>query len=169
MRRISRKERLCGVFLTLLVPGGVPRLSAQQIAYKQSNPVANVAGVASHTDAQLSSPWGISFLRDNSFWIANNNDGTSTLYDAQGNRQSREVTTLPLYVPLGPSPTTPRTLMAAPFSYGPRLWACGFWLWFTVGCGSPKSKTSTMNNVTVMMTKTCGAISHATPVTLTIR
>jgi uncharacterized protein (TIGR03118 family) len=59
-----------------------------QTPYKQTNLTANVAGVANHMDAQLSNPWGISFLPGNPFWISNNNGGTSTLYDAQGNKQS---------------------------------------------------------------------------------
>jgi uncharacterized protein (TIGR03118 family) len=61
---------------------------AQQAGYSQTNLVANTAGVANHTDAQLSNPWGISFIPGQPFWIANNNGGTSTLYDAQGNKQS---------------------------------------------------------------------------------
>jgi uncharacterized protein (TIGR03118 family) len=42
--------------------------------------------VANHTDPQLSNPWGISFIPGQPFWVANNNGGTSTLYDAQGNK-----------------------------------------------------------------------------------
>ena len=62
---------------------------AQQTGYKQTNLVANAAGIAAHTDPQLSNPWGIaSFLPGQPFWIANNNGGTSTLYDASGNKNS---------------------------------------------------------------------------------
>lgn len=61
---------------------------AQQAGYSQTNLVANTAGVANHTDAQLSNPWGISFIPGQPFWVANNNGGTSTLYDAQGNKQT---------------------------------------------------------------------------------
>jgi uncharacterized protein (TIGR03118 family) len=82
---------LCGVF-SLLILGSASSLLAQQTGYKQTNLVANVTGVANHTDAQLSNPWGISFLPGSPFWIANNNGGTSTLYDAQGNKQSLVVT-----------------------------------------------------------------------------
>ena len=57
---------------------------AQQTGYSQTNLVSNTAGVANHTDAQLSNPWGISFIPGQPFWVANNNGGTSTLYDAQG-------------------------------------------------------------------------------------
>jgi uncharacterized protein (TIGR03118 family) len=59
---------------------------AQQTGYSQTNLAANTAGVANHTDPQLSNPWGISFVPGHPFWIANNNGGTSTLYDAQGNK-----------------------------------------------------------------------------------
>jgi len=77
------------LLLGLLLAVGTPSaLLAQQSGYVQTNLVANVAGVANHTDSQLSNPWGISFLPGNPFWIANNNGGTSTRYDAQGNKQS---------------------------------------------------------------------------------
>jgi uncharacterized protein (TIGR03118 family) len=68
--------------------GGTSTLLSQQTSYEQTNLVANAAGVANHTDAQLSNPWGISFANGSPFWIANNNGGTSTLYDAQGNKNS---------------------------------------------------------------------------------
>ena len=61
---------------------------AQQTSYTQTNLVADQAGVANHTDAQLSNPWGISFIPGDVFWIANNNGGTSTTYDAAGNKQA---------------------------------------------------------------------------------
>jgi len=87
------KRLTLGWLLGLLsVVGGSPALLARQTAYSQTNLVANVAGVANHTDAQLSNPWGISFANGEPFWIANNNGGTSTLYDAQGNKQQLVVT-----------------------------------------------------------------------------
>ena len=76
------------VILGSLVTLGASASFAQQAGYSQTNLVANTAGVANHTDAQLSNPWGISFVPGQPFWIANNNGGTSTLYDAQGNKQS---------------------------------------------------------------------------------
>jgi uncharacterized protein (TIGR03118 family) len=81
--------RLLGLAFVL---AGTPALFAQSTGYTQTNLVANVAGLANHTDSQLSNPWGISFLPGNPFWIANNNGGTSTLYDAEGNKQSLVVT-----------------------------------------------------------------------------
>jgi uncharacterized protein (TIGR03118 family) len=77
------------LFALLTIVGTRSALFAQtQTPYKQTNLTANVAGVATHTDAQLSNPWGISFVPGKPFWISNNNGGTSTLYDAQGNKKS---------------------------------------------------------------------------------
>lgn len=79
--------KLKTLILGLLTTLGVTSFTlAQQAGYSQTNLVANTAGVANHTDAQLSNPWGISFVPGQPFWIANNNGGTSTLYDAQGNK-----------------------------------------------------------------------------------
>jgi uncharacterized protein (TIGR03118 family) len=82
-----KKLVLLLVFGTAALASLAPASMAQN-SYKQTNLVANQAGVANHTDAQLSNPWGISFVPGNPFWIANNNGGTSTLYDAQGNKQT---------------------------------------------------------------------------------
>jgi len=76
------------VILGLLTISGASSVFAQQAGYSQTNLVANTAGVANHTDPQLSNPWGISFIPGQPFWIANNNGGTSTLYDAQGDKHS---------------------------------------------------------------------------------
>src|SRR5262249_25225289 len=66
--------------------------SQGQSGYKQTNLVANVPGGANHADAQLSNPWGIAFIPGQPFWVANNNGGTSTQYDAQGNKMQPTVT-----------------------------------------------------------------------------
>src|SRR3974377_479166 len=80
------------LFGLLALIGGSPALLAQQAGYQQTNLVANVAGVAKNTDSQLSNPWGISFVPGQPFWIANNNGGPSTLYDATGVKQTLVVT-----------------------------------------------------------------------------
>src|SRR5580658_6682909 len=83
---------LFGVLMTLAIPSG---LWAQQPGYFQTNLVSNTAGVATTTDPQLSNPWGISILPGQDFWIANNNSGTSTLYDEAGNKDTALVVTIP--------------------------------------------------------------------------
>src|SRR6202035_39715 len=74
------------------VPSG---LWAQQGGYFQTNLVSNTAGIATTTDPQLLNPWGISFLPGQDFWIANNNSGTSTLYDNNGSKDTALVVTIP--------------------------------------------------------------------------
>lgn len=74
--------------MTLAIPSGL----WAQTGYSQTNLVSNVAGVATTTDPNLSNPWGISFIGGDDFWIANNNTGTSTLYNAQGTAASLIVT-----------------------------------------------------------------------------
>ncbi len=87
-------KNLALLFLGLWVAaGGTSSLLGQTTTgYAQTNLVANLAGVASHTDSQLSNPWGIAFVPGSPFWISNNNGGTSTLYDGQGNKNSLVVT-----------------------------------------------------------------------------
>ena len=83
---------LFGLLLGLAIPSG---LSAQQAGYSQTNLVSNTAGIANTTDPQLLNPWGISILPGQDFWIANNNSGTSTLYDNLGNKDTGLVVTIP--------------------------------------------------------------------------
>ena len=67
----------------------------QQNAFKQTDLVSNVSGVAHTTDSQLVNPWGVSFLPGQEFWIADNNSGFSTLYDGQGNKDQALIVTIP--------------------------------------------------------------------------
>jgi uncharacterized protein (TIGR03118 family) len=83
---------LSALFLVVGVPLG---LVAQQAGYSQTNLVSNTAGLATTTDPQLLNPWGLSFIPGSDFWIANNNSGTSTLYDSQGNKDGGLVVTIP--------------------------------------------------------------------------
>jgi uncharacterized protein (TIGR03118 family) len=81
-----------GLVLTLAAPLA---LRAQQAGYSQTNLVSNTAGVATTTDSQLLNPWGISFIPGSDFWIADNNSGSSTLYDNQGKKDTGLVVTIP--------------------------------------------------------------------------
>lgn len=79
----------------IAVSGAQVATFAQQTGYQQTNLVSNVAGVGKTTDSQLANPWGISIFPGQDFWIANNNSGTSTLYDNQGNKDNGLVVTIP--------------------------------------------------------------------------
>jgi uncharacterized protein (TIGR03118 family) len=83
---------LFGLLMTSAIPSG---LLAQQAGYSQTNLVSNTAGVAKTTDSQLLNPWGISFIPGQDFWIADNNNGTSTLYDQNGAKNTGLVVTIP--------------------------------------------------------------------------
>jgi len=83
---------LIGLVMTLAIPSG---LLAQQAGYSQTNLVSNAGGVANTTDPQLLNPWGTAILPGQDFWIANNNSGTSTLYDNQGKKDTGLVVTIP--------------------------------------------------------------------------
>src|SRR6202047_1176904 len=89
---VKNKFLLCGLLVAL---GSTSVLRAQQVGYSQTNLVSNTAGIATTTDPQLLNPWGISFLPGQDFWIANNNSGTSTLYDLNGNKNTALVVTIP--------------------------------------------------------------------------
>jgi uncharacterized protein (TIGR03118 family) len=89
---LKRKFALFGILVTFVIPSG---LWAQQGGYFQTNLVSNTAGFATTTDPQLLNPWGISILPGQDFWIANNNSGTSTLYDLNGTKDTALVVTIP--------------------------------------------------------------------------
>jgi hypothetical protein len=82
---LKRTLSLFGLLITLAIPSG---LRAQQVGYSQTNLVSNTTGVAATTDSQLLNPGGMSFIPGSDFWIANNNSGTSTLYDNQGKKNT---------------------------------------------------------------------------------
>ncbi len=87
---VVKKTLLLFGLLVTLASSSV--LRGQQAGYSQTNLVSNTAGVANTTDPQLLNPWGISALPGQDFWIANNNGGTSTLYDPQGSKNALVVT-----------------------------------------------------------------------------
>jgi uncharacterized protein (TIGR03118 family) len=72
----------------------------------QTNLVSDIPGMATTTDPLLINPWGVSFSGNSPFWVSNNNSGTSTIYDGQGNPQPPGTTppTAPLQVTI---PTAP--------------------------------------------------------------
>jgi len=89
---VKRTFCLCALLMMLAAPLA---LRAQQAGYSQTNLVSNTAGIANTTDPQLMNPWGISFFPGQDFWVANNNSGTSTLYDQNGNKDTGLVVTIP--------------------------------------------------------------------------
>ncbi|HKS75037.1 MAG TPA: TIGR03118 family protein [Terriglobales bacterium] len=86
-----RNTAVVCVAITILCALAVSHAAAQSNAYQQTNLVSDIAGMASHTDPKLINPWGISFFPGQPFWVADNNSGFSTLYDATGASQQPTV------------------------------------------------------------------------------
>ena len=58
--------------------------SAQTIGYRQTNLASNLPSVANNVTPGLVNPWGIAFLPNQAFFIANNQPGHVTVHDASG-------------------------------------------------------------------------------------
>lgn len=78
--------------LTMSLSTGI---AVAQNSYSQSNLTSDLAGIAANTDPQLINPWAIAFFPGTAFWVADNNSGVSTLYNATGKKQSLVVTIPP--------------------------------------------------------------------------
>jgi uncharacterized protein (TIGR03118 family) len=72
--------------LVMLVSG-----AALAQSYTATNLVSNLSGKALHTDALLQNPWGLAFAPGGAFWISDEANGWSTLYDGSGNAQTLQV------------------------------------------------------------------------------
>jgi|SwirhisoilCB2_FD_contig_91_2993014_length_1230_multi_3_in_0_out_0_1 uncharacterized protein (TIGR03118 family) len=95
--------------LTLaLLPFALPRPAhaAAANAYRQTNLVSDLPGMALIQDPDLVNPWGISLSGGSPFWVANNVSGTSTLYAGDHVSPPVPLTKNPLVVTIpGGSPT----------------------------------------------------------------
>jgi uncharacterized protein (TIGR03118 family) len=65
--------------------------SAALAQYQMSFLTSDLTGKAKHKDPLLKNAWGIAYSPDNPFWVSDEADGWSTLYDGQGNPQSLQV------------------------------------------------------------------------------
>ncbi len=60
-----------------------------QVQYERNDLVSDVPGRAAHTDPNLINPWGIALGPDTTFWVANEGTGTLSLYNGNGEQESR--------------------------------------------------------------------------------
>jgi uncharacterized protein (TIGR03118 family) len=79
-KQCLRFAKVAGVFALSISPSV---LSAS--TFDVTNLVSSVPGLAANTDANLVNPWGVAFSATSPFWMANQNSGTTTLYDGAGN------------------------------------------------------------------------------------
>lgn len=107
---MRRKAATIVFTIAVMVVAGAMGQAAD--AYHQTNLVSDLSGVAQHTDSQLINPWGIAFFPGGPFWVADNNSGVSTLYDASGNKFGLVVK---IPAPAGSTaPATPTGIVANP-------------------------------------------------------
>jgi len=91
------------VIMGLVFSFGIASAVAHTNSYQQTNLVSDMAGVANNTDPKLINPWGISFFPGQPFWVADNNSGYSTIYDANG------VSQFSVLIPAPPGDASPAT------------------------------------------------------------
>ena len=107
MRRIAGKTLAFFLVGMLLAAASA---SAQNIAYRQTNLAANVAGLADNTDPQLLDPWGIAVNPGVSFIVANLAHGRVISLDAAGVRSVPPGFAVPN--PIGSGPAAPTGIVA---------------------------------------------------------
>jgi uncharacterized protein (TIGR03118 family) len=76
----------------------IAALPAQAQRFTRTDLTQNATGVstaASHTDAHMVNPWGMSRSSGGDWWLSDNTSGLSTLYDSNGVPQSLVVTIPP--------------------------------------------------------------------------
>jgi uncharacterized protein (TIGR03118 family) len=76
-------------------------------AYRQTNLVSDIPGLAAHTDPNLRNAWGTSTGPGLPIWVSDNASGVTTLYDGHGNPQpgsgaNQLVVTIPAPPSAGP-------------------------------------------------------------------
>lgn len=84
VRRLLTLAACCG--LVLMYSG-----AAAAQSYSLTYLVSNLSGKASHTDPLLQNAWGIAYAPGGAFWVSDEADGWSTLYDGSGNLQTLQV------------------------------------------------------------------------------
>ena len=65
--------------------------SAALAQYQLLNLTSDLTGKAKHTDPLLKNAWGLAYSPGAPFWVSDEADGWSTLYDGMGNPQSLQV------------------------------------------------------------------------------
>jgi uncharacterized protein (TIGR03118 family) len=84
VRRVLTLAACCGLALML---SGAALAQSYSLTYLDSN----LTGKAKHVDPLLQNAWGLVYAPGGAFWVSDNADGWSTLYDGSGNVQSLQV------------------------------------------------------------------------------
>ena len=84
VRRVVTLAACCGLALML---SGAAVAQSYSLSYLDSN----LTGKAKHMDPLLQNAWGLAYAPGGAFWVSDEADGWSTLYDGSGNLQSLKV------------------------------------------------------------------------------
>lgn len=88
MHRLLGRTNIISAALGLLL---VLTSSAALAQYQLTNLTSDLTGKAKFTDPLLKNAWGLAYSPDAPFWISDEADGWSTLYNAQGDPQTLQV------------------------------------------------------------------------------
>jgi uncharacterized protein (TIGR03118 family) len=86
-RSLSRSIVLFSALGLLLVLCSSAAVAQYNVTYLTSN----LTGKAKHQDTLLQNPWGLVYCPGGAFWVSDEADGWSTLYDGTGTPQSLQV------------------------------------------------------------------------------
>jgi len=90
----SKSGRILALAVSMgLVLGILPSQALAQ--YTETKLTSNVSGQAKHSDPLLVNAWGLAYAPSEPFWVSDEGDGWSTLYDGSGNPQSLQVIVQP--------------------------------------------------------------------------
>src|SRR5450432_3086156 len=92
MKSISLRGNQSAAFAVVLAAALCAAIPVVAASYTTVVLTADQAGVGAFTDANLRNAWGISYSSTGDFWISDNNNGLSTLYDGTGKPQALVVT-----------------------------------------------------------------------------
>ncbi len=90
MQRFSGRFSIFAIFGLVLLLG-----TSSYAQYASAYLTSNQTGKAKYTDPLLQNAWGIAYSPGNPFWVNDEADGWSTLYNAQGQPQSLQVVVPP--------------------------------------------------------------------------
>lgn len=104
MKMHQMGERLFAQILGILALCLGPHDLLAQNTFVETDLVSDINGRAKFTDPNLVNPWGIAFSATSPFWIADNGNGLSTLYNTSGTPQALVVSIpLPTGEPAAPT------------------------------------------------------------------
>lgn len=103
MDKLHPPLALAALIGVAVIAAGAARAADQDdTVYLRTDLLSNVQNLVQPKDPDLQNAWGVANFPGGPLWVADNNDGLSTLYDGNGVKQGLKV-----MIPLPPSRTAP--------------------------------------------------------------